>query len=236
MQSKNMMKQQTGFTIVELMVATAVFSMVLMVILFGVLSFSRAYYSGVNKATTQNTARAIVNDVAESIQFSGENITTTPMAQSAGTKYYFCAGGASYYYVLGNLYDGGTPSAVNPGLYEEPGGCSAIFSSSTNGKELLAPNLRITYLSLEQSPTNPRLFTIGLGLAYGESDLLCNGSKGTAPGGCAPSASPNAQHMYIAGTNPEDVTCRAATGYEFCAHAGLSTTVSLRVANGALGP
>lgn len=223
-----------GFTIVELMIATAVFSLVLMVVLYGVLSFSHTYYRGVNSSTTQNMARTIINNVAQAIEFSGSSITATPASESAGNKYYFCAGGATYYYVLGALYDG-TATASNPGLYVEPGTCTSVPPDFSNprGTELLASNMRITYLSVQPSSGNPSLYTIGIGLAYGDSDLLCSKSLGTGAGGCASPADTASQ--LVAGTNPDDVACRSGTGYQFCAHAGLSTKVLLRVANGAPG-
>ena len=50
---------QSGFTIVELMIATLVFAMVLLVITVGVMSFTRAYYRGINQSNTQRVARAV---------------------------------------------------------------------------------------------------------------------------------------------------------------------------------
>jgi hypothetical protein len=77
-----------------------------------------------------------------------------------------------------------------------------------------------------------------LGIAYGDSDLLCNQSK-TGQGGCVPTDTENPMGRTIT-TNPSsvnnvsDVECRDTAGFEFCAHAGLSTTVALRVASGVL--
>jgi prepilin-type N-terminal cleavage/methylation domain-containing protein len=232
--------QPSGFTIVELMIATVIFSMVTLVVVYGVLSFTNAYYGGVNSSTTQDTARAMLNSIAQAIEFSGETITTTTPVTGPGLSniYYFCAGGSTYYFDEGYMYNS-SPSATNPGLYMSPGGCTATPTFS-NGKELLGPNMRITDLSVAQSDptTDPALYTVVLSIAYGDSDLLCNASGGVNPPvGCLPTdaLNPNNQTLAIVGKSayqggPEnDVQCRQTTGSEFCAHAGLSTTVSLRV-------
>jgi prepilin-type N-terminal cleavage/methylation domain-containing protein len=233
---------QSGFTIVELLIATVIFSMVTLVVVYGVLSFTDAYYGGVNSSTTQDTARSMLDTVTQAIEFSGEPITTTTPVTGPGLSniYYFCAGGSTYYFDEGYIYNS-SPSATNPGLYMSPGGCTSTPTSFSNGRELLGSNMRITYLSVTQSAptTNPALYTVVLSIAYGDSDLLCNASKdGNARGGGCLSTdalNTNSSTLAIVGSStfqggPEnDVQCRQTTGSQFCAHAGLSTTVSLRV-------
>lgn len=235
---------QMGFTIVELMIATVVFSMVMLVIVFGVLNFSHDYYGGITSSTTQNTARNVINAITQSIEFSGLSIVTTPTSlPGAGNEVYFCAGGATYAYNWGTMYKG-TPSTTNLGLYEITGMCkmpaaSDLSTAQANGtgKELLNPNMRVTVLTVSSDPTG-RLYTITLGVAYGDSDLLCNQSK-VGQGGCVASDATNPTGQTVT-TNPSsvdnvsDVQCRAAAGFDFCAHAGLSTTVALRVASSVL--
>lgn len=233
--TKPLESPQAGFTIIELLIATTVFSMVLMVLLYGVLSFTHAYYSGVNSSTTQDATRTVINTVAQAVEFSGNTITPTPASQTAGRPYYFCAGGNTYYFILGSMYDGATPSSTDPGLFMDPGICTATPNfSATGAKEMLGANMRVTYLNLAQSATNTRLYTVSLGIAYGAADLLCNVSQDGHAGGCLPGDTVNGPSASVAGTNANDVVCKQAAGSQFCAHAGLSTTVSLRVSNGAL--
>ena len=169
---------ESGFTIVELMIATVVFSLVLLVIIYGVLNFSRAYYGGVNSTATQSTTRSIVNTTAQAIEFSGNFIVPSAAVVGHANTYYFCAGGNTYYYIQGVEYTGLSltdPSFLNaPGLFVQPGSCTNSPDPTKPGsKELLSANMRITYLQVTQDPTNARLFTIQLGLAYGDGDLLC---------------------------------------------------------------
>lgn len=234
---------QDGFTIVELMIATVVFSMVMMVIVYGVLSFSHDYYGGVNASITQNTARNIINSVSQSIEFSGMPITPLSAPSGQGAEAYLCAGGSTYAYNWGTMYNGSI-STSNLGLYEITGFCKMPSASDLakaekngTGKELLAPNMRVTVLTVTGDSTG-RLYTVTLGIAYGDSDLLCNQSK-AGQGGCTSNDPQNLPGKVVT-TNPSnikdvsDVECRNASGFQFCAHAGLSTTVALRVAGGAL--
>lgn len=241
MRRRTYASDQAGFTIVELMIATLVFSMVLMVIIYGVLNFSHAYFSGVNSSATQNTARTVINNIAQAIEFSGNTITPTSPVIGKLNTFYFCAGNATYYYVQGMMYDGATPTAADPGLFRQPGSCtsSPSFSAAAGGEELLGTNMRIPYFKVAQADATGRLYSVALSVAFGDSDLLCNVSKGSAQGGCQLSAplNPIGQPVIGAGSNPlGDVECRQVTGSQFCAHAALATTVSLRVTNNELAP
>src|SRR5690606_22524615 len=99
----NKISGQKGFTIVELMIATSVFSVVLLLCTYGLLAIGRSYYKGVTISRTQETARLIVDDVAEAIQFNGGAVVLNP----AGRMY--CIGSRRYSYALNEI-----KSAANP--------------------------------------------------------------------------------------------------------------------------
>ena len=93
-------RQRTrGFTIVELLIATLVFSMVLLLIAEGVLRFNDAYYGGITQSNTQNTARSILENISQAIQFSGEAVTNS--SSSVNGESYFCIGNDRYSYLPG---------------------------------------------------------------------------------------------------------------------------------------
>jgi prepilin-type N-terminal cleavage/methylation domain-containing protein len=69
-------EKSSGFTIVELMISTLVFSVILLVVTFGIVHFTNSYYRGINGSTTQDTARTIVDSVTQAIQFSSGTITS----------------------------------------------------------------------------------------------------------------------------------------------------------------
>lgn len=101
MMKRNLCARQNGFTIVELLIATMVFSVVLLLVTFGILQVSRVYYKGVTEANTQNVARGIMDSVSQAIQFSGGAVSTTPGSPVAGTSYGFCVNNQLYSYMLG---------------------------------------------------------------------------------------------------------------------------------------
>lgn len=198
-----------GFTIVELMIATLVFSTILVLITVGVLYFSRSYYASINRSTTQNTARAIVSNISQAIQFTGTAIATTADTGSS----YFCAGGNIYVFKPGVQYQGGTASAANPGLYVAPStaGCASpagLDYNNAQSQQLLGKSMRIANLSV--SNVGNQLYVISLTLAYGDDDLL-------------------------SATTGSDVVCKSQLGSQFCAVSSLNTTVQRRLQDGQLG-
>lgn len=60
-------KNTAGFTIVELMIATVVFSVILILITTGIIQIGKAYYKGIIGSRTQETARKITDEVGRSI-------------------------------------------------------------------------------------------------------------------------------------------------------------------------
>lgn len=71
---------QKGFTIIELMIATTIFSLVLMICLAAIMNITRTYYQGTLQARTQNRVREIVDEIADEIRYRpGEIVQTTGM-------------------------------------------------------------------------------------------------------------------------------------------------------------
>ena len=210
-----------GFTIVELMIATMVFSTILVFITTGVLYFSRAYYSSINRTNTQNTVRAIIASVSQGIQFAGTPIATTADTGSS----YFCTGGNMYIFKPGVQYQGATATAANPGLYvvPSPSGCGSLAGVNYNrpdAQQLLGKGMRVANLSVES--IGSQLYTISLTLVYGDNDLLC--APQSVAGSCTSSTVLSNGQLTT-----KDVTCRPKTGSQFCAVSPLNATVQRRV-------
>jgi prepilin-type N-terminal cleavage/methylation domain-containing protein len=228
-------EQQGGFTIIELMVATLIFAVILVVITTGVISFSKGYYKGLNSSATQAAARDLINGIGQGIQYAGDSNTVT-WNQISGSPYgVVCAGNVHYYYTLGTEYDG---SSANYGVYQttigDPGhfctpGVKFNPTSDPTGKQLLAPNMRLTDISITPpSSTTSGLGYVTVGVAYGDDDLIC--STALAPsgqGGCNPSATALLLSDFVA--NGNTVTCKATAGSQFCAAVHLNTAVQPRL-------
>jgi prepilin-type N-terminal cleavage/methylation domain-containing protein len=216
-----------GFTVIELLIASAIFALVLILITTGILQFSRQYYKGVLASKTQNTARTILNDITRAIQLnSGEVYTLQPTGPARG----FCIGEVKRYsYILDRkIVDSGTLGTRETRhalVTDDWSGCSAstnaVNASATsalggnNARELLSQNMRLSNLSITGSQG---LYTVTVRVVYGDEDLLCSPS---VPSSCAPNGA------YPPGRT--NIQCKSTVGSEFCAVSELSTTVQKRV-------
>lgn len=69
----NPVKNQHGFTILELMIATMVFGVMMLFATTGMIEIGRAYYKGITSSKTQEVARSVERDVANAVQ-GGKNL------------------------------------------------------------------------------------------------------------------------------------------------------------------
>jgi prepilin-type N-terminal cleavage/methylation domain-containing protein len=200
---------QYGFTIVELLVALTVFSVVLVVVTASIIQISRVYYKGVTEANVQATARTIMDTVSQAIQFEGGTVTDTVAAPSPGTSYDFCINNEEYSYRPGYQLKDGTLSANQTHhalIVRTVAGCSSPtgqnLSGSPTGRELLAPNMRLANMVVKN--VGPDLYQVQVRVVYGDDDLLNTPTSTTA-------------------------SCKGVVGRQFCAVSELSTVVVSRV-------
>lgn len=212
---------QRGFTVTELMIATAVFGMILLVVTTAILQLTRVYYKGVTEAKLQSTARGLVDTISQAIQFSGQNVTNTNASPTAGTNYAFCVGNSLYSYTTG--YRVSQAAGANDAFHgivvsDEPGCNSATAPQdvkgtlSLNGRELLEPNMRVARLSV--TSVNGEYYRISVRLVYGDDDVVFN------------PASPADTN----GSRSANASCREIrVGAQFCAVADITANVTKRV-------
>ena len=202
-----------GFTILELLIATLVFSVVLMLVTAGILQMSRVYYKGVTEANTQNTARSIIDTISQAIQFSGGDVTETIAAPSPNTDYQFCVGNVQFSYRLGwQVEDGYTPGVHQSwhSLVQAPvsnctssTGAQTLTVQAVNGRDLVGKHMRLSNLVVKSLGGNS--YKIQLSIVYGDDDLLNNPTANNA-------------------------SCKSAiAGSQFCSSMQLSTIVVKRV-------
>lgn len=196
---------QRGFTIIELLIATLVFSVVTLVITTSVLQFTKQYYRGVVSSTTQSTARGIIDDISRSVQFNSDGIFKLYRGSQVRG---ICVGGSKRYNFEPYQQVGGNRHGLVSDTYN---GCGTATSplnlsgnsnlSTPNARELLGEKMQVAKLSVEPSG---EMYTINVKIVYGDNDLLKN------PG------TPN-------------VECKTGAGSQFCAVSELTTTVKRRV-------
>ncbi len=212
----------SGFTIIELMIATLVFATVLLVVTTGIIQFTRSYYRGATVAKTQDTARTIMDTVAQSIQYGNPLPTVVDVA---GTPQFFCAGGYQFIFTKGVQYklEPLQPSNVGLFLVSAPSECETPNPlPADNRRQLLNNNMRL--LELDQNHAGNGLYSVAVTVAYGDNDLLCDSST---PETCEQAAATLSDvNLAAAGSK---VRCKQQAGSEFCAVSTLSTTVKKRI-------
>lgn len=201
--AKKLHDNNRGFTLVELMIATLVFSVVLLMITIGIIQIGRVYYKGINEADVQNTARNVMDTVTQGIQFSGGVITDTP-TPSVGALQAFCIGNQQFSYRLGyQLVDGtaGAQQTTSALRMNTVSGCPTA-PAKTTGQEFLSPRMRLAKLSVKQVASGT--YTVSVKVAFGDADLFTN-----------PTGS--------------DPVCKSTAGSQFCSVSELTSTVYKRV-------
>lgn len=213
-----MNKRQQGFTIVELMIATLVFSTILISITMGVMYFTRSYYKGVYAASTQDAARSISEQISQSVEFS----STVPSGDITANPGYLCAGNTEFVFSKATKYDGVSDAT---GAYTTPmtsGVCPLPNTIPVNAQkqQLLGKNMRLANLSLSSVGS---IYTLEVTVAYGDNDLLCV-YGGTGNAACS---------MSVTASNTDlvshQIACKPGVGNEYCAVSYLKTTVQKRL-------
>ena len=200
-----------GFTILELMIATAIFAIILLVVTTGIITFSHQYFKGVVSSRTQATTRSIMNEVAQSIQFGGN--TTIGLSNSPASG--ICVDGKAFSYVIGQQVSVAPKAPLHQsyhGLVVGPATGDCTASSITVPKaaklgagqrELLGEHMRLSVLDITNTAN---LYKIHVRVIYGDDDLLTNTS------------------------NFDTASCAGNTaGSQFCAVSDLTTTVQKRL-------
>ena len=222
---------QKGFTIVELMIATTVFSVIMLMTSAVVVRFTGSFQRGVVQNTTQNAARSIIDSVTQTLQVAP--VGTFKELQANGNTRGYCVDGMRYSYALGGQI--GT-DGVSHALVQDTGLGSACadpadgisraqnVSGAISGKELLSPNMRLAGFNIKELPGG-MLFYVDIKVAYGDKDLLCSQA---IPSSCQPGAAV----LDINGLSEEALSglqCKGDIGSQYCGVSELSTTVQRRL-------
>ena len=221
-------QSQQGFTIIELLIATSVLTLILLLATVMITSIGNLYYKGITLSQTQDTVRSIVDQLTQDLQLSdglpsvpdpgtpgNPNINTSLVAGQ--TLYATCIGTTRYSYVLNKQIVTSLPHVLWRDSIGSGSTCSPVdlssVSPSTSGVELMGPKSRLTSLVITSSSAS--LYTIKLSIAYGEDDLLAGADTSNLLNG-----------------SDYNVGCAGSTGNQFCATDRLTTSVIQRVNKG----
>lgn len=193
-------RDEGAFTIVELLIATSVFSVVLLVALAGFMQIGHLFYKGVSTTQTAAVANQVFSDISGNFHNSG----SISSLQSANGYTYYCLGGSRYTFNTGfEVHSSDSPNHLAPnrggnfGLLKDtlPGssGCATPCDDISgtpcppgavkfnNPSELLGNQMRISALNIQPDTSiSPNYYSISIVIAYGDNDLLDNPGNSSA--------------------------------------------------------
>lgn len=201
-------RENDGFTIVELMIALSVLSTILVISSAVVINLGVLFTRGVNQSNTQNTARNVINEIANQLKLGG----ATPILPAGSPV--FCLGSQRYAYVLDHKLDGASTSdhvlwrdtmnnsasCQSLAITGVPNPTDSLTNTTISGAELMGANMRLTDFNIYDNGNGT--YTVKVTVAYGDDDLVYKISGRTL--------------------------CRAGSGSQFCAVSSLVQTVSKR--------
>ena len=186
------------------------------------MQITKMYYRAVTQAKTREAARTIVDEIAESIRFSSQNVIVAPAVVGpqinlgSTTTSYICVGQRRYTFAIDRqVKDNPLPDTKqqkNALWLDQPTVCSGaadltLGTPTPDGKSLLGENMRLYELSVSLKDPIERIYEIRVGVAYGDEDLLS-----------------------VQVTDPTQLTCEGAfVGVEFCATTNYLVTVQKRL-------
>lgn len=223
-------KSQSGFTIVELLVATSVFSLVMLGAAATILQVTRLYYKGIISSRTQTDARNLLENISRPIQLERQTIFGPKSVSTTSTGSYpvnvMCIGNTRFTYVVGLEKDESVQidesktkiaHAIWKNQVDNPQQCETNVpnltdSNLSNGVDMLGQHMRLSKFEVDENSSVPGLWNINIDVLYGDRDLML------------PQQSP-ASFVMPASCNG------AVAGSQWCAKASYSTKVYKRVTN-----
>ena len=226
---------EKGFTIIELMIATAVLSTILLLVTVLMINIGNLYYKGINQARVQDNVRSITDEVVQHLQLGDTLVPADTDHHGPNGEHAYCIGSTRYTYFIGTQIDQPAPGSSAPVFQHvlwrddnpDPASCDATGvnltdSSPTTGRhgaELIAPRSRLMQFAIDG--TSP--YNISIGVAYGDDDLLCSP---VVTDSCKRNAPPMTQFSDFAHGS---LLCKDSDASQFCSTAGLDTTVVRRL-------
>ena len=218
-------KQQSGFTIIELLIATTVFSIVLVVIVASFLQVGRMFYKGVSVNNTNEAARNLVDEISNDAR-----LTPTPSevkSDSTDTaKRFFCVGPHRYTFKLNTQVKAGDINSnarnMTAGIVQDTtsGNCqdpTALLGSSP--RQILGPDMRLNAMNVSQNASGSGMLIHVHVIFYGADDRVFSST-----------AHPNDTAAdHAAAINDADAYCSGnILSTQFCAMADIRTNVTLK--------
>ena len=210
---------EAGFTIIELLIATTVLTLILLLSTVMITNIGTLYYKGVTLSQTQDTTRSIADQVVQDIQLTGGVVSSGSKTFVTTSVNALCIGTVRYSYILDRQIgtDATAPAhqikhvlwrdTISSGALCDPANITLDpVPTTTNGTELIGNKSRLSVFSATPSATNTSLYTVDIGIVFGDNDLLSGTGAATS--------------------------CNSGAANQFCAVSTLSTAAIQRFSSG----
>lgn len=229
-------KSEQGFTIIELMIALSVLSVLLVMSTVLLIQIGSMYSKGVNMSAIQNADRNIVNDVASAIEFGSAQPQFGSVLAAIGGKpvtiYSICLDTKRYSYIVDSQVSNSPDSTLTP-----PQNYHALWEDTMqNAGQCLPMNITAA------TPTNPAPPGVPTSTVAGQAgqELVPLHSRLSA---FSVTQQPDGNGGYIYNiaadlaygdndlltTSGGKTLCKGDSGQEYCATSHLSTAVTRRL-------
>lgn len=205
-----MTKRQAGFTIIEVLIATLVFTVVLLICLQGITQIGKVYYKGVSQSQAQEVVRSLADEISEQIQFGSTvpSANNIPMNANGGATNVFCIGDNIYQLTLNRQVASGVSALLR--MPKATANCDTSASFAT-AQEVIPRGMRLSAFTISQDATNPALWLVRVKVVSGDNELLINTTD----------SDPNSYN---------NATCKTGiSGSQYCASAEIQTSVLRRI-------
>ncbi len=220
--------RQRGFTIVELMIATMVFGVILLGVTAAITTMGKKYQRSMYASNTQAVTSNLVDTLSQAVRY------TSGMPQKGGNPLTdtgsYCIGEKQILYAQGmRLGDTAAATSSRFAVLVRSGDstCSTIpsitqpLSIPGEYQELLGRGMRISKLDIFQQSDGS--FKVEARVVYGEDDLLCSESVANSCRAGEPYL--NASQLR----SLDNLQCKPGPGSEYCSASELSATVYQRL-------
>jgi len=192
-----------GFTLVELLLATAFFSFILLFVLVGFMQVTRSYNKGIITKRVHESTRLIVEDISRSISTAtSKSASANPIHIIDSPIHALCVGGTRYQWTVG--YRSNTDKQPGFRVVKDSKQCNVAFTASDDTTEMLDDRLTVQDITLGQPVGG------GVSNAYIVRVTVSVNDKTLVTG------------------SGESTSCNIADGDQFCDVATLTTVVTLR--------
>lgn len=202
------MQKNKGFTLIELILAMAFFSFVLLFVVTGFIQINRSYTRGITVKEVQTTARELMETITTTIRNAEANSVET--YNSIPGRLRLCVGttrigwnmpDAGGNFTSETYTDTGSPITI---VKTETGACTAGITQNTNSRALVQDDIVVQHLNVTRLGTS-NSFRVTLVIS---TDGRTNPTDFSAFG--------------------VNATCEIRTGDQFCDIARLDTVVTAR--------